>query len=184
MCIRDRSTRFDVEIRRQGFVWRQSFANGGKPQAPLTQGEETVETGTVITFWPDAEIFETVDFDYDTLRTRFQQTAFLNKGLRITLSDLRPSSAYVVDTEDGQSVERQPHDDFHYERGLVDYVEYLNKIRKADVVNDEIIEVEAEDTVRHISLELAMQWTTSYTENVFTFANTINTHEGLSLIHI
>ena len=172
------STRFDVEIRRQGFVWRQSFANGGKPQAPLTQGEETVETGTVITFWPDAEIFETVDFDYDTLRTRFQQTAFLNKGLRITLSDLRPSSAYVVDTEDGQSVERQPHDDFHYERGLVDYVEYLNKIRKADVVNDEIIEVEAEDTVRHISLELAMQWTTSYTENVFTFANTINTHEG------
>lgn len=172
------STRFEVEIRRQGFVWRQSFAGGGKPQAPLTQGEETVETGTVITFWPDAEIFETVDFDYDTLRTRFQQTAFLNKGLRITLSDLRPSSAYVVDTEDGQSVERQPHDDFHYERGLVDYVEYLNKIRKADVVNDEIIEVEAEDTVRHISLELAMQWTTSYTENVFTFANTINTHEG------
>lgn len=172
------STRFDVEIRRQGFVWRQSFAGGGKPQGPLAKGEATDETGTIITFWPDAEIFETVDFDYDTLRTRFQQTAFLNKGLRITLSDLRPSSAYVVDTEDGQSVERQPHDDFHYERGLVDYVEYLNKIRKADVVNDEIIEVEAEDTVRHISLELAMQWTTSYTENVFTFANTINTHEG------
>ncbi|WP_454138020.1 DNA topoisomerase (ATP-hydrolyzing) subunit B [Microbacterium paulum] len=172
------STQFDVEIRRQGYVWRQTFVGGGKPQGPLARGEETTETGTVITFWPDATIFETVEFDYDTLRTRFQQTAFLNKGLRITLRDLRPSSAYVVNGEDGQSVERQPHDDFHYERGLVDYVEYLNKIRKAEVVNDEIIEVEAEDTVRHISLELAMQWTTSYTENVFTFANTINTHEG------
>jgi len=172
------STRFDVEIRRQGFVWRQTFSNGGKPEAPLAQGEATEETGTVITFWPDDSIFETIDFDYDTLRTRFQQTAFLNKGLRITLSDLRPASAYVVDGEEGQAVEKQPFDDFLYERGLVDYVEYLNKIRKAEVVNDEIIEVESEDTERHISLELAMQWTTSYTENVFTFANTINTHEG------
>jgi len=172
------STRFDVEIRRQGFVWRQSFAHGGKPQSPLAKGEPTDETGTIITFWPDATIFETVDFDYDTLRTRFQQTAFLNKGLRIILSDLRPASTYVIDGEDGQSIEMQPRDDFHYERGLVDYVEYLNKIRKAEVVNEEIIEVESEDTERHISLELAMQWTTSYTENVFTFANTINTHEG------
>lgn len=172
------STRLDVEVRRQGHVWRQEFRDGGAPQAPLSQDEATDETGTTITFWPDDTIFETVVFDYDTLRTRFQQTAFLNKGLRITLSDLRPGSAYVVDGEDGQAVETQPHDDFHYERGLVDYVEYLNKIRKAEVVNDEIIEVESEDTERHISLELAMQWTTSYTENVFTFANTINTHEG------
>ncbi|EXJ51391.1 DNA topoisomerase (ATP-hydrolyzing) subunit B [Microbacterium sp. MRS-1] len=172
------STRLDVEVRRQGHVWRQSFRDGGVPQAPLSQDEATEETGTTITFWPDDGIFETIDFDYDTLRTRFQQTAFLNKGLRITLSDLRPSSAYVVDGEDGRAVEKQPFDDFHYERGLVDYVEYLNKIRKAEVVNDEIIEVESEDTERHISLELAMQWTTSYTENVFTFANTINTHEG------
>lgn len=172
------STRFEVEIRRQGFVWRQTFSGGGKPEAPLQQGEATDETGTIITFWPDAEIFETIDFDYDTLRTRFQQTAFLNKGLRITLSDLRPGSSYVVDGEDGQALEKQPHDDFIYERGLVDYVEYLNKVRKADVVNEDIIEVESEDTERHISLELAMQWTTSYTENVFTFANTINTHEG------
>ena len=72
----------------------------------------------------------------------------------------------------------QRHDDFLYERGLVDYVEYLNKVRKAEVINEEIIEIESEDTVRHISLELAMQWTSGYTENVFTFANTINTHEG------
>lgn len=172
------STRLDVEVRRQGHVWRQSFRTGGVPQAPLEKGEATDETGTTITFWPDPDIFETVEFDYDTLRTRFQQQAFLNKGLRIALDDQRPDSAYVVDLEDGTSENRRPHDDFLYERGLVDYVEYLNKLRKTEVVNDEIIEVESEDTVRHISLELAMQWTTSYTENVFTFANTINTHEG------
>ncbi|WP_426322804.1 DNA topoisomerase (ATP-hydrolyzing) subunit B [Microbacterium sp. E-13] len=172
------SSRLEVEVKRQGNVWRQSYRDGGQPQAPLAKGEPTDETGTTIEFWPDDTIFESVHFDYDTLRTRFQQTAFLNKGLRITLSDERPESTYVTDAEGGGSEERQPFDDFYYERGLVDYVEYLNKVRHADVVNDEIIEIESEDTVRHISLELAMQWTTSYTENVFTFANTINTHEG------
>lgn len=172
------STRLEVEVKRQGHVWRQSYRHGGQPQAPLAKGEPTEQTGTTIEFWPDDTIFESVHFDYDTLRTRFQQTAFLNKGLRITLSDERPESTYVTDAEGGGSEERQPFDDFYYERGLVDYVEYLNKVRHADVVNEEIIEIESEDTVRHISLELAMQWTTSYTENVFTFANTINTHEG------
>lgn len=172
------STRLEVEVKRQGSAWRQSYRDGGQPQAPLAKGEDTDETGTTIEFWPDDTIFESVHFDYETLRTRFQQTAFLNKGLRIILSDQRPSSAYVADTKEGGSEERQPYDDFLYERGLVDYVEYLNKVRHADVVNEEIIEIESEDAVRHISLELAMQWTTSYTENVFTFANTINTHEG------
>jgi len=172
------STRLEVEVKRQGFVWRQSFRDGGTPLAPLEKGEPSDETGTTITFWPDAGIFDTVHFDYDTLRTRFQQMAFLNKGLRITLRDERPESAYVVDDQSSGTAATQPHDDFLYERGLVDYVEYLNKVRKTEVVNDEIIEVESEDTERHISLELAMQWTTSYTENVFTFANTINTHEG------
>ena len=172
------STRLEVEVKREGYVWRQSYRDGGQPQAPLAKGQPTEETGTIIEFWPDDTIFESVHYDYDTLRTRFQQTAFLNKGLRITLSDERPESAYVTDAEGGGSEERQPYDDFFYERGLVDYVEYLNKVRHADVVNDEIIEIESEDTDRHISLELAMQWTTSYTENVFTFANTINTHEG------
>ncbi|WP_405374580.1 MULTISPECIES: DNA topoisomerase (ATP-hydrolyzing) subunit B [unclassified Microbacterium] len=172
------STRFDVEIKRQGHVWRQSFETGGAPVAPLAKGEESDETGTTVTFWPDGTIFETTSFDYDTLRTRFQQTAFLNKGLRITLTDERPEAVDVVDLDEGGSKTQQRQDDFLYERGLVDYVEYLNKVRKAEVVNDEIIEIELEDTVRHISLELAMQWTTSYSENVFTFANTINTHEG------
>lgn len=172
------STRFDVEVKQKGFVWRHSFADGGIPQQKLEKGEATDETGTSITFWPDAEIFtETIEFEYDTLRTRFQQMAFLNKGLRIELRDERESSAYEVE-EDGATVTKQPGDVFFYERGLVDYVEYLNKVRHAEVVNDEIIAFESEDTARKISLEVAMQWTTSYTENVFTYANTINTHEG------
>ncbi|MDR6199899.1 DNA gyrase subunit B [Microbacterium sp. SORGH_AS428] len=171
------STRLEVAVKRQGYEWNQSYANGGVPQAPLAQGVPTEETGTTITFWPDPAIFETVDFDYDTLRTRFQQMAFLNKGLAITVRDERPD--HTVDEEvDGKVTAVQPHDEFLYERGLVDYVEYLNRVRKADVVNDEIIDFESEDTDRHIALELAMQWTTSYTENVFTYANTINTHEG------
>ncbi len=172
------STRLEVEVKRQGYVWRQSYRDGGQPLAPLARGEESSETGTTITFWPDAAIFDTIDFDYDTLRTRFQQMAFLNKGLRISLRDERPEGL-VEPGEPGEGEELQArHDTFLYERGLVDYVEHLNKVRHADVVNDEIIDFESEDTERKIALELAMQWTTSYTENVFTYANTINTHEG------
>jgi len=171
------SRRLEVEVRREGYVWRQSFRDGGVPQAPLERGEESSETGTIITFWPDPTIFDTVDFDYDTLRSRFQQTAFLNKGLRISLLDERPEGLMVEDI-DGESIEKQRGATFLYERGLVDYVEYLNKVRKTDVVNDEVIDFESEDSGRKIALEVAMQWTTSYTENVFTFANNINTHEG------
>ena len=172
------STRLDVEVRRQGYVWRQSYRDGGIPVAPLERAEESSETGTTITFWPDDSIFETIDFEYEVLRSRFQQMAFLNKGLRIDLVDERPSSAYEQETEPGQVVLQQRNDSFLYERGLVDYVEYLNKVRKAEHVNDEVIDFESEDTERKIALEVAMQWTTSYTENVFTYANTINTHEG------
>ncbi|MHC2998201.1 DNA topoisomerase (ATP-hydrolyzing) subunit B [Microbacterium sp. HJ5] len=172
------STRLEVEVKRQGHVWRQSYRDGGQPLAPLEKGEASDETGTTITFWPDASIFDTIDFDYDTLRTRFQQMAFLNKGLRISLRDERPEGLTEVDESSETDELTARHDSFLYERGLVDYVEHLNKVRHADVVNDEIIDFESEDTDRNIALELAMQWTTSYTENVFTYANTINTHEG------
>jgi DNA gyrase subunit B len=172
------SKRLEVEVRRQGYVWRQSYRDGGVPQAPLERAEPSTETGTMVTFWPDDSIFETVDFEYETLRTRFQQMAFLNKGLRIDLRDERAASAYEEETEPGQVVLQQRNDSFLYERGLVDYVEYLNRVRKAEHVNDEVIDFESEDTERKIALEVAMQWTTSYTENVFTYANTINTHEG------
>ncbi|MDJ0348717.1 DNA topoisomerase (ATP-hydrolyzing) subunit B [Cryobacterium sp. PH29-G1] len=163
------SSRLEVEVRRQGFVWRQSFANG-VPNAPLEKGEASDETGTTITFWPSAETFETIDFDYETLRARFQQMGFLNKGLRLTLTDERDAHR----TDEGKAISNT----FKYDQGLVDYVEYLNRAKKADLVNDEIISFEWEDHERKMALEVAMQWTTAYTESVHTYANTINTHEG------
>ncbi|MBN9239296.1 MAG: DNA gyrase subunit B [Micrococcales bacterium 70-64] len=157
------SREVDTEVRRQGHVWRISFQNG-VPEAPLAKGEATEETGTQQTFYPNADIFETVEFDYETLRARFQQMAFLNKGLRITLTDER--------------AEEEVSDSYMYERGLTDYVEYLNKAKKNDLIHPEVIAFEAEDTEKKISLEVAMQWTNGYTESVHTYANTINTHEG------
>ena len=157
------SSELDVEVRRQGHVWRQSYKHG-IPQAPLSQDEVSTETGTTTTFWPSTETFETVVFDYETLRARFQQMAFLNKGLRITLTDERGEEDVVVS--------------YLYEKGLVDYVEYLNRAKKNELVHDEVISFENEDTDRKISLEVAMQWTNGYTESVHTYANTINTHEG------
>ena len=162
------SSRLTVEVRRQGSVWSQSYRDG-VPDAPVAKGGKTEETGTTTTFWPSAETFETVDFDYETLRTRFQQMAFLNKGLRISLTDERVAE----ETEDGQRS-----DVFHYEKGLVDYVEFLNSAKKTEVIHDEIIDFEAEDTDRGMSLEVAMQWTNAYSESVHTYANVINTHEG------
>ncbi len=170
------SSRLDVEVRRQGSIWTQSYTTG-VPDAPLAQGDASDETGTAITFWPSAEIFETVEFDYETLRTRFQQMAFLNKGLRITLTDRR-AELQVTEEEADDVAEPVRTDTFLYERGLVDYVEYLNHAKKSDLVHDEIISFESEDTDRHIALEVAMQWTTAYNESVHTYANTINTHEG------
>jgi DNA gyrase subunit B len=158
------SEKLDVEVRRQGSTWVQSYRDG-VPQGPLTESGKSAETGTTISFWPNTQIFETVDFEYETLRTRFQQMAFLNKGLRIDLEDQRPNSAGRKDT-------------FNYEKGLVDYVEYLNQAKKTDVVHPDIISFEAEDTERKIALEVAMQWTNAYSESVHTYANTINTHEG------
>ncbi|WP_243061745.1 DNA topoisomerase (ATP-hydrolyzing) subunit B [Humibacter sp. RRB41] len=167
------SSRFEVEVKQQGHVWRQSY-HIGVPDAPLKQAEESTETGTTITFWPNAEIFDSVEFDYDTLRTRFQQYAFLNKGLTISLRDERPQETL---DEDGEPIQGR-NDTYLYQRGLEDYVEYLNSAKRAEVVNAEIISFESEDTNRKIALEVAMQWTTAYTESVHTYANTVNTHEG------
>lgn len=158
------SERLDVVVRRQGSEWIQTYRDG-VPEKPLAKAGATDVTGTTISFWPNTTIFETVDFDYETLRTRFQQMAFLNKGLRIDVVDERPSS-------NGRK------DSYKYEHGLVDYVEYLNSAKKIDVIHPEIISFEAEDTERKIALEVAMQWTSAYSESVHTYANTINTHEG------
>ncbi len=173
------SSRLEVEVKRQGYVWRQSYSDGGVPQAPLERGEESDETGTTITFWPDAGIFETTDFEYETLRTRFQQMAFLNKGLRIDLLDERPSSAYEEETGPGQVVLQQRNDSFLYERGLVDYVEYLNRVRKAEHVNDEVIDFESEDTESARSRSRSRCSGRRATPRTSSRTRTsINTHEG------
>ncbi|WP_439564988.1 DNA topoisomerase (ATP-hydrolyzing) subunit B [Microcella sp.] len=164
------SERLAVEVRRQGNVYSQTYQHG-VPDAPLAKGAATDETGTTISFWPNGEIFETTEFDYDTLRTRFQQMAFLNKGLRITIADERPDADAAPDTAPRR-------EEFLYEKGLVDYVEFLNSAKKIEVVHPEIISFESEDTERRIALEVAMQWTNAYSESVHTYANTINTHEG------
>jgi DNA gyrase subunit B len=164
------SQRLAVDVRRQGNVYSQTYQHG-VPDAPLARGAATDETGTTITFWPNTEIFETVEFDYDTLRTRFQQMAFLNKGLLLTITDERVAP---VEAHDGTP----RREEYLYQNGLVDYVEFLNSAKKNDVVHPEIISFESEDTERRIALEVAMQWTTAYSESVHTYANTINTHEG------
>ncbi|MBT5848050.1 MAG: DNA topoisomerase (ATP-hydrolyzing) subunit B [Micrococcales bacterium] len=155
------STTLSVEVHREGHIWRQNYSIG-VPDAPLEKGEKTDRTGTTIRFTPSSEIFETVEFDYETLRARFQQMCFLNKGLKINLLDER----------DGRN------DSYHYERGLADYVEYLNSAKKVETVHDEIISIETENKEKSLSVEIAMQWTTGYNEGVHTYANTINTHEG------
>jgi DNA gyrase subunit B len=155
------SSNLKVTVARDGSLWHQEYKIG-VPQSPVSKGEPADYTGTTTEFLADPNIFESVEYDYETLRQRFQQMTFLNKGLRITLTDER----------DGRT------DDFCYERGLQDYVEYLNAAKKAEIVHDEIISFESETKEKNLSLELAMQWTTAYTESVHTYANTINTHEG------
>ena len=147
-----------VEVRREGHVWRQSYARG-KPQGPLIKGEATGETGTTTTFLPDADIFETLEFDFKVLEERFRETAFLTRGLRIALVDERG---------EGRRSE------FHYEGGIVDFVRFLNE-NKEPVHRDVIYFAGESDDG---AVEVAMQWNTSYQESVFSFANNINTHEG------
>jgi DNA gyrase subunit B len=178
------SHHLEVEVHLKGSVWRQSYENG-VPQAPLAQGEATDRTGTTVRFWPNDQVFETVDFDFETLRSRFQQMAFLNKGLRITLTDLRPEH---TGTEDEVTTSESAGDaeaatpartvSYRYDGGLIDYVTHLNQAKKVDLVHPSVIDFEAEDPERRISVEIALQWTSAYSESVHTYANTISTTEG------
>ncbi len=188
------SKRIEVEIKRDGYTWFQAF-NMGVPEGPLQKGEPTEETGTTTRFWANDEIFETINYSFETITNRFREMAFLNKGLEIVVRDERPSAGDIVEAvhedtvanevdnagtdalhgTDTGGMERR----FRYDRGLVDYVEHLN--RRKDKANPSVINFEAEtpeSAESHMSLELAMQWNTSFNESVHTFANTINTHEG------
>ena len=177
------STRVEIEVRRQGFHWTQTYVDQ-HPTAPLAKGkpmEEGESTGTSVTFWPDGAIFETTIYDFETLRSRFQQMAFLNKGLKISLTDLRkPDEAgdEVAGDSESSSEEKHRSVSYQYEHGIKDYVDYLVKSRKAVPVEPDVIDFEAEDLEIGISAEIAMQWTVAYSEAVHTFANTISTTEG------
>lgn len=187
------SSRLEVEVCRDGAKWAMAF-EVGEPVEQLREVGSASHTGTTVTFWPSDDIFETTHFDFETLRSRFQQMAFLNKGLTISLVDERdvapseePGSAADENGEEGAPSAPEEADDsgpskravtYRYDNGLVDYIKHLNTSKRSDVVHPEIISVESEDEERRISLEVAMQWTSSYNESVHTYANTINTSEG------
>jgi DNA gyrase subunit B len=147
-----------VEIKRDGHLWTQDYERG-TPKAPLKKGPATKETGTTITFLPDADIFEALDYEWDTLEQRLRETAFLTRGLRIVLEDER---------EGGRRSE------FRYEGGIRDFVAHLNQNR--DPIHNKIVFFEGES--EEGAVEVAMQWNASYQDSIFSFANNINTHEG------
>jgi DNA gyrase subunit B len=152
------SERLHLEVRRDGYKWNQDFERG-EPKGDLRRGEKVKGTGTIITYLSDAEVFETVELDYQTLAERLRETAFLTRDLKIDLVDERAA---------GQR------DTFHYKGGIVDFVKHLNENK--DVLHKKTVffENETEDG----QVEVAMQWNSSYQEAIFTFANNINTHEG------
>ncbi|WP_338677838.1 DNA topoisomerase (ATP-hydrolyzing) subunit B [Streptomyces sp. SCSIO 30461] len=174
------STRVSVEIKRDGFRWTQDYKLG-VPTAPLAKHEAVEDSGTTVTFWADGDIFETTEYSFETLSRRFQEMAFLNKGLTLTLTDERESAKATVgaDDPDAEAAEEPKARTvtYHYEGGIVDFVKYLNS-RKGELIHPSVIDIEAEDKERLLSVEVAMQWNSQYSEGVYSFANTIHTHEG------
>ncbi|MFM8869273.1 MAG: DNA gyrase subunit B, partial [Candidatus Nanopelagicus sp.] len=161
------STDLSVEVKRDGFIWSQSYKLG-VPTAPVKKGGATQESGTTVTFWPSKDIFETTDFSFETLSTRFREMAFLNKGLVLTLTDER--TGHVDDKGNPVYVR------YEYADGIIDFVKHLNITKGA--THKSIISFATEEAKHKISLEVAMQWNTGFSESVYTFANTINTQEG------
>ncbi len=183
------STRVEADICREGHQWFQTYDNS--VPGSLKQGEATKKTGSTIRFWADGNIFETLDYDFETVARRLQEMAFLNKGLTITLTDERVRAADVIDevvsdtaaapkSAEEQAAEKaaaQPrvkHRTFHYPGGLVDFVKHINRT-KAPITNS-IVDFSGKGEGHEV--EVAMQWNSGYSESVHTFANTINTHEG------
>jgi len=153
------SKRLEVEVKREGKVWRQDY-DRGKPSAPLKASGSAKATGTKVIFWPDPDIFESTDFDYDTLASRMRETAFLNRNLKITLVDER---------------ELDPRrEEFRYSGGILDFVRFLSE--KKETLHSKVIYFESTSTEG--TVEIALQWNTGYSEAVLAFANNINTHEG------
>ena len=192
------SSRLVAEVKNRGHLWRQSFQLG-VPDADLEQVramEPGEGTGTTVTWYASEDIFEHTDYNLETITSRLREMAFLNKGVEFVVRDERARAEAIVDAVEDDTiasdVDSAGHDAikraetggleqvFKYDRGLVDYVEHLN--RRKDKANATVISFEAETAEgasgQHMSLEVAMQWNTTYTESVHTFANNINTHEG------
>ena len=148
-----------AEVYRDGKIYKQTYAKGVTTSALEHVGEST-HTGTIITFMPDATIFDEIEFKYETLEYRLRELAFLNKGIKIVFEDKRH--------------ENPKKKEFHYTGGLVEYVKYLNKNRTG--IHEDIVYIDKK--VKDCVVELAMQYTDGYTENIYSFANNINTHEG------
>ncbi|WP_278313967.1 DNA topoisomerase (ATP-hydrolyzing) subunit B [Lolliginicoccus levis] len=182
------STRVEVEIDRDGYHWTQQY-NYSVP-GELVKGEPTDRRGTVVTFWADPGIFETTEYNFETVSRRLQEMAFLNKGLTISLADERVTDAEVVDEVVSDTAEpvRHHEDDaskpavehkvkkrvYHYPGGLEDFVKHLNRTKQP--MHNSVVGFSAQGSGHE--LEIAMQWNNGYSESVHTFANTINTHEG------
>ena len=151
-----------VTVYKEGKIYEVKFANGGKTVQPLTVIDacEEDKSGTTVTFKPDADIFDTDIYDYETLKVRTRELAFLNKGLRLTLTDKRSGE------------EKQ--ETFHYEGGISEYVKFLNKNKTP--IHEEIIHLQGEEA--GIMFEVAMQYNSGYTDNIYSFVNNINTHDG------
>ncbi|MCU7729806.1 DNA topoisomerase (ATP-hydrolyzing) subunit B [Actinoplanes sp. KI2] len=158
------SVRMHVEIHKSGFVWRQDYTNS-KP-GPLQKGETTTRTGSTVQFWPDGSIFETTDYDFQTIYRRLQEYAFLNKALTINFTDERSTD------EEGNFRKVT----FMYADGISDFVRHLNQTKNP--IHKSVIDFGAESAEEGMAVEIAMQWNESYGESVYTFANSINTHEG------
>lgn len=170
------SHRMAVEVHRDGSIWRQGYT-GGVPDEALAEFGTTTQAGTTIEFWPDPEIFETTHFDFETLASRFQEMAFLNRGLQIALRDEREPRVLDADqagVEEESGVPRSV--TYRYEGGIVDFVAHLNATKGAS--NPSIISFEGEDLENQLAVEVAMQWNQGFNESVYTFANTINTVGG------
>ncbi len=161
------STTLHVEIERDGSKYFQSYKLG-VPDAPIKNVGTSANTGTKVSFWPSAEIFDTTIFSFEILSTRFREMAFLNRGLTISLTDER--AGHVDDKGEPVKVI------YKYDGGISDFVRHLNSTKGE--AHKTVIDFENEDTKQKISAEIAMQWSSGYTESVYTFANTINTQEG------
>jgi DNA gyrase subunit B len=178
------SHRLEVDIERDGFRWTQPYVDQ-KPAEPLTKVGPSKKTGTTVTFWADPSIFETTEYDFETIRRRIQEYAFLNKGLTIVLRDERAEK--IVEEDDSQvgSTEttaaapaKVREITYCYADGIADFVRHINRTSDKEPIHPKVISFADDDKDKALSLEVAMQWNKSYAESVHTFANTIATIEG------